>query len=87
MGLGRELGNIKLVEPFAKIRLKAGEVVNAGKLVIDYKLENGLTGKKSYRVKSESLSSGQIAQLKEKAPRTFSKAIRRPMTILKVPNQ
>jgi len=70
--------------PFARIRLAAGEVVNAGKLVIDYKLENGLTGKMSYRIRTEGLSSGQIAQLKEKAPRTFSKAIKRPLTALKV---
>ncbi|TKT70816.1 hypothetical protein YH63_004975 [Afipia massiliensis] len=70
--------------PFAKIRLGAGEVVNAGKLVVDYKLENGWTGKKSYRISAQGLSPAQIAQLKEKAPRTFSKAIKRTVTALKV---
>jgi len=70
--------------PFAKIRLKAGEIVNAGKLVVDYKLESSWTGKKSYRISAQGLSSEQITQLKEKAPRTFAKAIKRPATILKV---
>jgi hypothetical protein len=72
------------VGPFAKIRLAAGEIVNAGKLVIDYKLESSWTGKKSYRISAQDLSPEQIAQLKEKAPRTFSKAIKRTVTTLKV---
>lgn len=72
--------------PFAKIRLKAGEVVNAGKLVVDYKLENNWTGKKSYRISSENLSPDQIAKLKEKTPRTFSKAVKRPVSVMKVAN-
>lgn len=70
--------------PCAKIRLAAGEIVNAGKLVVDYKLENGWTGKKSYRISAQSLSPEQISKLKEKAPRTFGKAIKRSVTTLKV---
>lgn len=70
--------------PFAKIRLAAGEIVNAGKLIVDYKLENNWTGKKSYRISAESLSQEQISKLKEKAPRTFGKAIKRTVTALQV---
>jgi hypothetical protein len=69
--------------PFAKFQVKLGEVVNIGALKLDYKSNDILFGTSATVKKSiESLTPEALADLAQKYPSTFAKAVERRMEMM-----
>ncbi|HKY86683.1 MAG TPA: hypothetical protein VJL90_07995 [Pseudorhodoplanes sp.] len=69
--------------PFAKFQVKLGELVNVGALKIDYKSNDILFGTSATVKKSiESLTPEALADLAQKYPSTFPKAVARRMEMM-----
>jgi hypothetical protein len=79
----RGSNRIRLNGPYAKFQVKAGEVVNVGLINIHYELEGVIfqtSGK--LRKSVESMPADVRADLKERFPLVFPKAVERRMTLI-----
>jgi hypothetical protein len=68
---------------FAKILIRSGEIVAAGTLVIDYKMEEGIFSRRfSANSRVESFRPATVASLKKRIPATLAKARKSPLIML-----
>jgi hypothetical protein len=65
--------------PHAKLTIKAGELLDAGSLKLEYRNDNIFTGRGKTRVTVERTDPERLAEMKKKMPVAMKKLVTRPM--------
>jgi hypothetical protein len=79
--------NIVFNGPHAKLRIKAGEIADAGAIRLDVRGREGFIPQTTFIHRSvEPLTPEVVAYFKEQYPKTFSRAVKRPLNLLGSPD-